>query len=85
MQEMSNSLHGSAAETFWTGTTSLLTSAVFQPVIAAASTCYGRQRLLVISIVLCTFGTTFAQLRTTSPSCSSGAACKASEAGVASA
>ncbi|KAJ4332565.1 hypothetical protein N0V95_009632 [Ascochyta clinopodiicola] len=59
LPEMSHSLRGSAAETFWTGTTYLLTSAVFQPVIAAASACYGRQRLLVMSIVLFTFGTAF--------------------------
>jgi MFS family permease len=52
-------LRGSTAETLWTGAAYLLTSAVFQPVIAAASTCYGRQRLLVISIVLFTFGTAF--------------------------
>lgn len=59
MKEISHSLHGSAAETFWTGTSYLLISAVFQPVIAAVSACCGRQRLLVMSIVLFTFGTAF--------------------------
>ncbi|KAI0616956.1 major facilitator superfamily transporter [Pyrenophora tritici-repentis] len=59
LPEISHSLRGSAAETFWTGTAYLLISAVFQPVIAAASACCGRQRLLVMSIVLFTFGTAF--------------------------
>ncbi|RYO27756.1 hypothetical protein AA0113_g12246 [Alternaria arborescens] len=59
LPEISHSLRGSAAETFWTGTTYLLISAVFQPVIAAASACCGRQRLLIMSIVLFTFGTAF--------------------------
>ncbi|CAN9331264.1 unnamed protein product [Alternaria alternata] len=59
LPEMSRSLRGSAAETFWTGTAYLLISAVFQPVIAAVSACCGRQRLLVTSIVLFTFGTAF--------------------------
>lgn len=54
---MSRSLRGSAAETFWTGTSYLLTSAVFQPVIAGASHCFGRQQQLVMSLVLFTFGT----------------------------
>ncbi|CAN9337133.1 unnamed protein product, partial [Alternaria alternata] len=59
LPEMSRSLRGSAAETFWTGTAYLLISAVFQPVIAAVSACCGRQRLLVTSIVLFTFDTAF--------------------------
>ncbi|KAI0571355.1 major facilitator superfamily transporter [Pyrenophora tritici-repentis] len=59
LPEISHSLRGSAAETFWTGTAYLLISAVFQPVIAAASACCGRQRLLVMSIILFTFGTAF--------------------------
>ncbi|KAF2241392.1 MFS general substrate transporter, partial [Trematosphaeria pertusa] len=56
---ISRSLHGTAAETFWTGTSYLLASAVCQPVVAAGSSCFGRQRLLVTSIVLFTFGTAF--------------------------
>ncbi|KAF2843875.1 MFS general substrate transporter, partial [Plenodomus tracheiphilus IPT5] len=56
------SLHGSAAEAFWTGTSYLLTSAVFQPVIASASQYLGRQQLLVASITLFTFGTAFCAL-----------------------
>jgi MFS family permease len=58
-QTIAHSLHGSAAETFWIGTSYLLTSAVFQPVIAASSYCFGRQQLLIMSIVLFTFGTAF--------------------------
>jgi MFS family permease len=57
MQEISRSLHGSAAETFWTGTSYLLTCAVSQPVIAAAARCFGHKRQLVMSLVLFTFGT----------------------------
>lgn len=57
-QEISRSLQGTAAETFWTGTSYLLTSAVFQPVIAGASHCFGRQQQLVRSIALFTYGTT---------------------------
>jgi MFS family permease len=56
-QEISHALHGSAAEAFWTGTSYLLTSAVFQPVIAKAAYCFGRRRLLIVSIVLFSFGT----------------------------
>ncbi|KAF2818127.1 MFS general substrate transporter [Ophiobolus disseminans] len=40
-----------------TSTSYLLTCAVFQPVIAAASHCFGRKRQLVLSLVLFTFGT----------------------------
>jgi MFS family permease len=55
-QEMAMELHGSAAETFWAGTSYLLTSAVFQPVIAAASHIFGARQLLSISVFLFTVG-----------------------------
>ncbi|KAF2818241.1 MFS general substrate transporter [Ophiobolus disseminans] len=57
LPEISRSLYGSSADSFWTGTSYLLTCAVFQPVIAAASHCFGRKRQLVLSLVLFTFGT----------------------------
>lgn len=58
-QEISLALHGSAAETFWTGTSYLLTSAVFQPVIAASSRWFGSKQLLIMSVLLFLFGTAF--------------------------
>jgi MFS family permease len=56
---MALELHGSAAETFWTGTSYLLTSAVFQPVIAASSQIFGSRQLLFLSVTLFTVGTAF--------------------------
>lgn len=37
-------LHGTAIEAFWAGTSFLLTSAVFQPVIAGLSHVFGRKK-----------------------------------------
>ena len=50
-------LHGTANETLWTGTSYLLTSAVFQPFIAALSDIFGRRELLLPSLLLFTAGT----------------------------
>ncbi|KAL1800697.1 hypothetical protein ACET3X_001039 [Alternaria dauci] len=50
-------LNGTAAEAFWTGTSYLLTSAIFQPVIASISAVYGRQQLLITSLLFFTVGT----------------------------
>ncbi len=38
-------LHGTAIEAFWSGTSFLLTSAVFQPVIAGLSHVFGRKEV----------------------------------------
>ena len=57
-QELARFLRSSTAETFWIGTY-LLTSAVVQPVVAAASNGFGRPQLLIVSIVLFAFGTAF--------------------------
>lgn len=38
-------LHGSAIEAFWSGTSFLLTSAVFQPVLAGLSHVFGRKEV----------------------------------------
>ncbi|KAF1980450.1 MFS general substrate transporter, partial [Bimuria novae-zelandiae CBS 107.79] len=51
------SLNGTAIDAFWTGTSYLLSSAVFQPVIASASELFGRQQLLILSLVFFTVGT----------------------------
>lgn len=55
-QSISRSLHGTASETFWAGTSYLLTSATFQPMIAAVSDVFGRRELLCLSVVLFTAG-----------------------------
>lgn len=47
---MSADLHGSAIESFWTGTSFLLSSAVFQPPIAAISEVFGRRQALLFSV-----------------------------------
>ncbi|KAF3064658.1 putative transporter C3H1.06c [Daldinia childiae] len=49
-------LKGTAIEAFWTGTSFLLTSAVFQPVIAGLSHIFGRKNLLIISCFLFVVG-----------------------------
>ncbi|KAH9211853.1 major facilitator superfamily domain-containing protein [Leptodontidium sp. 2 PMI_412] len=50
-------LHGTSTDAFWAGTSYLLTSAVFQPFIAALSDSFGRQQLLLASILLFSIGT----------------------------
>jgi MFS family permease len=50
-------LHGNAVEAFWTGTSYLLASAVFQPVIASISALFGRQQLLIVALLFFTVGT----------------------------
>jgi EmrB/QacA subfamily drug resistance transporter len=50
-------LNGSATDAFWAGTSYLLTSAVFQPLIASLSDIFGRKEMLIISILLFTLGT----------------------------
>ena len=53
---MSQDLQGSSVDTFWTGTSYLLTSAVFQPVIASLSEDFGRQQLLIVALLFFTIG-----------------------------
>ncbi|KAJ4339299.1 hypothetical protein N0V95_007822 [Ascochyta clinopodiicola] len=55
-QEISRSLNGTSAEAFW-AVVSLLTSAVFQPVIASISCNFGRQQMLLLSLTFFTAGT----------------------------
>lgn len=42
---MTEKLHGTAIEAFWSGTSYLVTSAVFQPVIAGLSHVFGRKQV----------------------------------------
>jgi MFS family permease len=56
-QEIARKLNGTSAEAFWAGTSYLLTSAIFQPVIASISQTFGRQQLLVLSLLFFTVGT----------------------------
>ena len=57
MQAIADSLKMSALETFWAGTSYLLTCAVFQPFIASLSGIFGRQEILLVSLTLFTIGT----------------------------
>ncbi|KAF2010030.1 MFS general substrate transporter [Aaosphaeria arxii CBS 175.79] len=54
---IAGALHGTSIDAFWAGTSYLLTSAVFQPVIASISEVFGRQQLLLFSLVFFTVGT----------------------------
>ncbi|KAF1946329.1 MFS general substrate transporter [Clathrospora elynae] len=49
---MAKALHGSAIETFWSGTSFLLTSTVFQPIIGSFSHIFGRKALIYVSLAL---------------------------------
>ncbi|KAF2202686.1 MFS general substrate transporter [Delitschia confertaspora ATCC 74209] len=51
---IADAVHGSAIEAFWSGTSFLLTSTVFQPSIGSFSTIFGRKPLLLFSVI--TFG-----------------------------
>lgn len=50
-------LNGTSIDAFWAGTSYLLSSAIFQPVIASISERFGRQQLLLCSLTFFTAGT----------------------------
>lgn len=54
---MAKSLNGRATETFWIGTSYLLTSAIFQPFLMSLSDSFGRRQLLFSSVTLFGAGT----------------------------
>ncbi|KAF2202025.1 MFS general substrate transporter [Delitschia confertaspora ATCC 74209] len=54
---IATSLHGTSTLSFWAGTSYLLSSAVFQPVVASISFHFGRQHLVLVSLFLFTLGT----------------------------
>lgn len=57
-------LHGTAIEAFWAGTSFLVTSAVFQPVIAGLSHVFGRKNLVLLSAVFFAVGSILAAVAT---------------------
>jgi MFS family permease len=57
LQTIASDLDGTANEAFWAGTSYLLTSAVFQPLIVALSDIFGRKEALLVSLFLFTLGT----------------------------
>ncbi|KAF2114257.1 major facilitator superfamily domain-containing protein [Lophiotrema nucula] len=57
VRSISSALNGTSIEAFWAGTSYLLTSAIFQPVIASISEVFGRQQLLLASLCFFTVGT----------------------------
>lgn len=54
---ISKALKGSATMTFWTGTSYLLTSSVFQPFLGSLSDIFGRREILFLSLIFFTTGT----------------------------
>lgn len=53
---MAEKLHGSGIETYWAGTSFLLSSTVFQPSFAAFSQIFGRKPLVFVALTLFTIG-----------------------------
>ncbi|PGH04888.1 hypothetical protein AJ80_08437 [Polytolypa hystricis UAMH7299] len=54
---IASDLNGTATESFWVGTSFLLTNAIFQPFIAVLSDSFGRRALMIVSVTLFTAGT----------------------------
>lgn len=54
---IASSLHATAVEAYWSGTSFVLGSAVFQPVFAAFSNAFGRKPMILLALVLFTVGT----------------------------
>ncbi len=59
---MASVLGGTAIEAFWSGTSFLLTSTVFQPVIGSFSHIFGRKPLVLVSLALFAAGAIVAAL-----------------------
>ena len=62
LSQIAHSLAGSTIEAFWAGTSFLLTSTVFQPVIGSLSSIFGRKALLMVSLVFFAVGAIVAAL-----------------------
>lgn len=50
--QITQALHGTAIEGFWSGTSFLLTSTVFQPVFGSFSDIFGRKPMILLSLAL---------------------------------
>jgi MFS family permease len=59
---MAKALNGSAMQAFWSGTSFLLTSTVFQPVLGSFSEIFGRKPMLYVSLGLFGAGAIIAAL-----------------------
>lgn len=62
LADIATSLKGTAIEAFWGGTSFLLTSTVFQPIIGSFSGIFGRKLLIFISLVFFGVGAIVAAL-----------------------
>ncbi|KAF9895181.1 hypothetical protein FE257_000083 [Aspergillus nanangensis] len=62
LPQVAHELNGSAIEAFWTGTSFLLCSTVFQPGTATLSNIFGRRLLIMISLVFFLAGAVVASL-----------------------
>ncbi|KAJ5124938.1 uncharacterized protein N7515_008763 [Penicillium bovifimosum] len=56
LPEIAQELHGTAIEAFWSGTSFLLCSTVFQPSFASFSNIFGRRPMILLSLVFFTVG-----------------------------
>ena len=61
-QKISQVLHGTAIQAFWSGTSFLLSSTVFQPTFALLSHIFGRKPLILTALALFTVGAIIAGL-----------------------
>ena len=52
LPKMAQVLNGTAIEAFWSGTSFLLTSTVFQPVLGAFSHIFGRKPIIFLSLII---------------------------------
>lgn len=53
---MAQKLNGTAIEAFWAGTSFLLTSAVFQPLLASLSVIFGRKLVFLCVLAIFSLG-----------------------------
>ncbi|KAK5690109.1 hypothetical protein LTR17_026061 [Elasticomyces elasticus] len=54
---IARTLDANTVESYWTGTAFLLSSAVFQPTLAAFSNCFGRRAVVLLSLTMFIIGT----------------------------
>ncbi|KAK3615804.1 hypothetical protein LTR56_026367 [Elasticomyces elasticus] len=54
---IAKSMDANTVESYWTGTAFLLSSAVFQPTLAAFSNCFGRRAVVLLSLTMFIVGT----------------------------